>query len=227
VTRGSSLVHLSFLIFFQKDWLMSKLATMRTRFSKVWQIGAVSFAPLVLLAGVAMGQTPKKTVAGAATDNAKPAEVTPAETKSAGTKEAEAAIRATAAVFVKAFNARDAKAVAALFAQNATVEDESGKVIKGRKAIEDEYAALFMAHPTARIEVSVKSVEILTPSTAIEDGISRVLTRDSAPPSAARYTVVHVQEDGKWLMGTVRETALPVPSNYQQLQELGWAVGNW
>ena len=77
---------------------------------------------------------------------------------------------------------------------------------QGRKAIEDEYAAFFKAHLHARMEVSVQSVEFPTPTMAIEDGISQVLTRDSAPPSAARYTAVHVLEDGKWLIATVRET---------------------
>ncbi len=139
----------------------------------------------------------------------------------------EAAIRATAVAFVKAFNKGDAKAIASMWMSDGTLADDEGRLIKGRKAIEDEYAALFKAHPTARMEVSVQSVEFPTPTMAIEDGISQVLTRDSAPPSAARYTAVHVLEDGKWLIATVRETALAVPSNYHRLQELGWAVGTW
>jgi uncharacterized protein (TIGR02246 family) len=139
----------------------------------------------------------------------------------------EAAIRATAVAFVKAFNKRDAKAIARMWMSDGTVADDEGRLIKGRKAIQDEYAALFKAHPTARMQVRVQSVEFPTPTMAIEDGISQVLTRDSAPPSAARYTAVHVLEDGKWLIATVRETALAVPSNYHRLKELGWAVGTW
>ena len=142
-------------------------------------------------------------VAGPATaaDNKKPDQTGPAtSTKSNADRarvEREAAIRASAAAFVKAFNARDAKAIANMWIPDGTVADDEGRLIKGRHAIEDEYAALFKAHPTARMEVSVKSVEFPTAAMAIEDGISQVLTRDSAPPSAARYTAVHVLDGRK------------------------------
>jgi uncharacterized protein (TIGR02246 family) len=142
-------------------------------------------------------------------------------------KEGEAAIRATADAFVKAFNAGDAKAVADLWTPNGTATDADGNVFKGRKAIEDQYAGLFKAHPTAHIDVMVKSIDFPTPSTAIEDGITQVVTKDNAPPTGGRYTAVHVQEDGKWLMANVHETSMPVASNFAQLEGLGWLVGEW
>jgi uncharacterized protein (TIGR02246 family) len=139
----------------------------------------------------------------------------------------EATIRATAEAFIKAFNAGDAKALANLWTANGTVADEQGNVVKGRKAIEEEYAALFKAHPTARMQVAIKSIDFPTPTTGVEDGMTQVVTTDNDPPAASRYTVVHVQEDGKWLMASVRESAMPVASNFAQLQELGWLVGDW
>ena len=137
------------------------------------------------------------------------------------------AIRATAAAFIKAFNAGDAKGVASLWAPNGTAVDDDGTVFKGRQAIEDQYAALFKAHPGARVEVSIKSIDFPTATTAIEEGESQVLTKDDAPPSVSRYTVVHVLEDGKWLMANVHETSVPVASNFDQLQDLAWVVGEW
>lgn len=149
------------------------------------------------------------------------------EAKRSAPKEVEAAIRATAAAFVKAFNAGNAKAVASLWTSDGTVADEEGSLLKGRKAIEEQYAALFKQHPTARMQVAINSIEFPTPTTAIEDGVAQVLTKDNAPPSASRYTAVHVHENGHWLMASVRETSMPVASNYAQLQELGWLVGSW
>jgi uncharacterized protein (TIGR02246 family) len=140
---------------------------------------------------------------------------------------ADAAIRATANAFVRAFNKGDAKAVADLWAPNGTLADDSDQVFKGRKSIEKQYAALFKEHPTARMQVAIKSIEFPTPTTAIEDGVAQVATRDNAPPAASRYTAVHVREDGKWLMASVRETSLAVPSNYFRLQELRWLIGAW
>jgi uncharacterized protein (TIGR02246 family) len=139
----------------------------------------------------------------------------------------DASIRATAEAFTKAFNAGDAKAVANLWTPNGTVADDQGNVFKGRKAIEGQYAALFKAHPTARMHVAIKSIEFPTSTTAIEEGTAQVVTKDNDPPAASRYTAVHVQEDGKWLMASVRESTLPVSTIFAQLQELGWLVGNW
>jgi uncharacterized protein (TIGR02246 family) len=139
----------------------------------------------------------------------------------------EAAIRASAEAFLKAFNAGDAKALANLWTANGTIADEQGNVFKGRKAIEDQYAALFKAHPTARMHVAIKSIDFPTPTAAIEDGMAQLVTKDAEPPAASRYTAVHIQEDGKWLMASVRESAMPVASNFPQLQELGWLVGDW
>jgi uncharacterized protein (TIGR02246 family) len=139
----------------------------------------------------------------------------------------EAAIRATAQAFIKAFNAGDAKAVADLWTVNGTAADEAGNIFKGRKAIEEQYAALFKAHPSVRMRVSIKSIDFPTPTMAIEDGLAQVMTNDNEPPAASRYTAVHVQEDGKWLTASVRESSIPVASNFSHLEELGWLVGDW
>jgi uncharacterized protein (TIGR02246 family) len=198
--------------------MTGQMFTRRRRLAQCWQFAMVSMS--IAAAGSAFAADKKP---GAATTQP------PALDKKtdAAPKEAEAAIRATADAFVKAFNAGDAKALADLWTANGTVVDEQGTIYKGRKAIEQEYAALFKAHPTARIEVAVKSIDFPTPTTAIEDGTAQVMTKDNSPPSAGRYTVVHVQEDGKWLMASVHESATPVASNFAQLEELGWLVGDW
>ncbi len=139
----------------------------------------------------------------------------------------DAAIRASAEAFVKAFNRGDAKAVAALWTANGTMADDRGEILRGRKAIEDQYAAFFKAYPGAKMEVSVKSIDFPAPSMAVEDGTAQVVVRQAVPPVASRYTAVHVQEDGKWLMASVRETTIPLSSNFSRLAELGWLIGTW
>jgi uncharacterized protein (TIGR02246 family) len=147
--------------------------------------------------------------------------------KGAGEEPAESAIRATADVFVKAFNRGDAAALAALWTENGTLANDGGQVLKGRKAIEDEYAALFKAHPGLRMEVAVQSIEIATPTVAIEDGIARAVDKGGAASAASRYTAIHVLQDGKWLMASVRESRIELPSNDSRLQQLTWLVGKW
>ena len=146
--------------------------------------------------------------------------------KPAAANPAEAAIRATADAFVQAFNRGDAKAVAALWTAEGSVLDDRGATIKGRKAIEGQYAALFKAYPGATMEVTVSSVEFPAPSVALENGVARVIHRDG-PPVASRYTAIHVLEGGKWLMANVRETAVPLASGPGRLEALSWLIGSW
>ena len=50
---------------------------------------------------------------------------------------------------------------------------------------------------------------------------------NAGPPQASRYTVVHVKQDGKWLMASVREASIELPSNFARVEGLGWLVGTW
>lgn len=196
-------------------------STLFRHFPARWPLAVVvAFTALAVSA-----QAAEKKVSPKASAKAAPAalvsEKTPAD------KSIEAAIRATEAAFVQAFNRGDAKAVAALWTESGSLADDEGRVFKGRKAIEAEYAAFFKRFPGAKMEVAVQNIELPAPGMAIEDGMARVTTRHDTPPAASRYTAVHVLADGKWLMASVRETGIELPSNYARLQDFEWLVGNW
>lgn len=150
-----------------------------------------------------------------------------AEEKNADQMAVETAIRATADLFAKAFNAGNAKAVAALWTEQGTLTDERGQILKGRQAIEDQYAAFFKAYPTATITVTVLSMEFPTPTTAVEDGVSQVSIQGVALPTMGRYTALHVRQGDAWLMAMVRESGTALPSNASRLESLDWLVGQW
>jgi hypothetical protein len=46
-------------------------------------------------------------------------------------------------------------------------------------------------------------------------------------PVAGRYAAVHVRQDGKWLLASVREWEIDVETNYYRLQPLEWLIGTW
>ena len=144
-----------------------------------------------------------------------------------GGQSKDAAIRATADAFRRAFNRGDAKALAALWTENGTLADDGGQTFKGRKAIEDQYAAFFKEHRATKLEIAIQSVEFPAPNVAIEDGLARAMDRDGASPAASRYTAVHVLHAGTWQMASVRESNIEIPTNYGRLQELQWLAGNW
>ncbi len=211
---------------------MSTRALRRASYLSICRRMALAAGGIMLVTCVSAAQNPapKETAPPAkvpAVDTANGTATASAKTPSAPGASNEASIRAMADAFVKAFNARDAKTIANSFTANGTIIDQEGNLFRGRKAIEGEYDAFFKAHPTARIQVSIRSIDFPNPTTALEDGMTQVETKGNEPPVANRYMAVHVREDGKWLMASVREAQLPVASNFVQLQELAWLVGNW
>jgi len=139
----------------------------------------------------------------------------------------EAALFKNAAAFVAAFHNGDAKAVAAHWSTDGDYVDQAGKHVKGRAAIERVFQRFFEENKGLKLRVNIESLRFVTPDLAIEDGLTEVLTPDDAPPSRARYTIVHVKKDGQWQLASVRDAPYAPPSNYEHLRDLEWAIGHW
>jgi uncharacterized protein (TIGR02246 family) len=139
----------------------------------------------------------------------------------------EAAIRANVAAFVKAYNAKDAKALAALFAPDGQIEDKDGDVSEGRDAIEETFGDMFADAPERRIEVTIESIRFIGSNLAVEKGSTKETAAADETPEYDRYTVVHVKRDGKWLMALARDEEGRALSNHEQLGPLAWLVGEW
>jgi uncharacterized protein (TIGR02246 family) len=139
----------------------------------------------------------------------------------------EAAITRTAEAFVEAFQKGDAKAVASFWTPDGDYVDPSGRVLNGRPAIEKDFANLFTENKGLKLCIEVASLKFPTPDTAVEDGITAVLAPDGTAPSRARYSNFLVKRDGQWLLASVREAAYVAPSNYENLRELEWVIGEW
>jgi uncharacterized protein (TIGR02246 family) len=150
-----------------------------------------------------------------------------AEDKTAGSETDEKAIRAAADEFVKSFNAGDAKAIGALWAEDAEYTDESGDTTQGRAAIQKEYADAFKEHPGAVMTVKIESLRFLGPELAIEKGVARVKTPGGAGDTAARYTVVHAKRNGNWSMVIGRDAPYVPATNEDYLKDLEWLIGDW
>ena len=139
----------------------------------------------------------------------------------------EKAIRKAGEAFVKAFNAGDAKAVAALFAPDGDFMDVRGQVFRGRDTIEKLVAANFANARGAKIDVIIDSIRFLGKETAIEKGTSYARPAAGAAPTATRYTAIRVKRDGKWLLESVHESPYQADSNYENLKDLEWVIGTW
>jgi len=144
-----------------------------------------------------------------------------------GSDQDKQAIAKNAEAFVEAFHKGDAKALAAFFTADADYTDQTGNLMKGRKAIENAFHSFFAENKGLKMSVTSASLRFLTPDVAVEDGTTEVFAPDGSPPSSARYTIVHVKTDSQWRLGSVREAVSAPASNYRQLRGLEWAVGDW
>jgi len=140
----------------------------------------------------------------------------------------EAQIRKAIESYVTAYNAADAKALAALWSPEAVYTNpETGEQVEGRQAIEEQFAAIFEAAPGATLQVRTESIRFVSPNVAVEQGIAIFREADSDPDESG-YSAVYVRRDCQWLLDRVTEESLPVViSNYEHLKALEWMIGTW
>jgi uncharacterized protein (TIGR02246 family) len=132
------------------------------------------------------------------------------------------AILQSALDFTAAFEKGDAKAVAALWTELGEYESDDGAVLRGRPAIEAAFVAHFKKQSSGKMEIKVESIRFLSRDTAIEEGLTRTTASDSLPDSA-RYSVLHVREDGKWRIARSRESG----AGENRMTDLDWMIGSW
>jgi uncharacterized protein (TIGR02246 family) len=148
--------------------------------------------------------------------------------ETAGQSADEAAIRKAAASYAEAFNKHDAKALAAHWSPDAVYTNRStGEEVVGQAAIGEQFAALFKGQPALKVEVTVGSVQFVSPNVAIENGTTRVLSANGEPEEI-EYSAVNVKRDGKWLLDRVTDKSKEAaPSQYEHLKSLEWMIGSW
>lgn len=142
-------------------------------------------------------------------------------------KDEKDAIFNNAKTFVAAFERGDAKAVAALWAEDGDYVDVAGRQLQGRAAIENAFQDFFSENQGTKLRIDVVSLRFITPETAVEDGITSLTFANGSPLDQARYTNVHVKKNGQWLLQSVRESSYFPQGNYSHLRGLDWAVGEW
>ena len=128
--------------------------------------------------------------------------------------------------FARAFDAGDAKSIAALYTEDAELIDELGRRTQGRPAIEDYYRTLFQKRPGSTIEISIESLRFLSPEVAKEEGHTR-LNSAGGPETVRRYTLLYVKENGRWLCSSDHEEHTTGVAHHEHLKCLEWLVGDW
>jgi len=131
-------------------------------------------------------------------------------------------LRAAAAAYAAAWNARDEAALAAQWVANAELA-EGGTRIRGRDAIVRSIRGWRERHPEAALDLDVTDVELLTGTLARVRGVMRFTPAAGGPPVASRFDTLRALDEGAWrIVESVVE-----PAAAAALDDLGWLVGSW
>lgn len=141
-----------------------------------------------------------------------------------------AEIQAMMRSYLQAFNRHDTTALAAHWSDSGeSIDLDSGEKTKGRDAVAGVFATLFEQDASASINIDIESISPIRDDVAVVDGVS-LLSFDDASSASSRFSAVVVRENGKWMISSVREAAMPAPSASHpsvQLDQLEWLVGSW
>ena len=129
--------------------------------------------------------------------------------------------------FVQAYNAHDAKTIAAGWSPNGTYKDKDGTVHKGRAAIEKLYQDAFAKNPEAKVSVSVEGVKRNNAFTVVEYGTTTVTAKPGAASTTERYVATHVLQSNGWVMVSVEDLSDSTMEKYAVVKDLEWLVGTW
>ncbi len=139
----------------------------------------------------------------------------------------EQALRQLIDAFTKAYNAGDAKTLAAMFTVDGEIVELSGDTVHGREAIEQFFAAEFAEHPQTKMADDVESIRFLSPIAAVEEGVTTITPEPGQPGESGHYAVIYVKQDGKWLIASDRDLPDDEATAKSELDQLAWLEGTW
>jgi uncharacterized protein (TIGR02246 family) len=133
------------------------------------------------------------------------------------------AIQAAMESFRKAFEARDAKAVAEHWTAGGEYSGADGQKVRGREAITKGFQAFFTRTPELTSTVQHKEIRFLSNDTGIDEGSVTVRRGPLEAATSAKFTALFVREDGKWRLAQLSESTPEGDS----INDLAWLVGDW
>jgi uncharacterized protein (TIGR02246 family) len=178
--------------------------------------------PLLVFAGIASGLVAVSRATDPQ-DGQKAAVATP-------TSASDAPIHNLLKAMTNAYNQADAKALAAVFTDDAILFDADGEEVRGRDAISRQYGEAFESGPTCKIVEEVESVHYLSPDVASVIGHFHLDDEKGSALFSGRYSLLTVRKQNDWRLAELRDLATSRGDPADKagpLRELEWLVGDW
>lgn len=135
-------------------------------------------------------------------------------------QETDAIVTRFQVAYADTFDRRDARAMAALLTENATLQNEWGDVTQGRARIESLLTRLMASLPAGMtLEDTSLASQAIAADTIVSQGVSRRIVA-GAEPAQMFFMRVLVRQGGQWKMAatqiarpsTVPKPGTPVPA---------------
>jgi uncharacterized protein (TIGR02246 family) len=140
-----------------------------------------------------------------------------------GRDQDRAAVRAALDSFVKAFESRDAKALAAHWTAGGEYHSLEGVKARGRDALEKGFEGYFARTPELKAKIRHEELHFLSTDSATEEGFVTVQRGPLEPAVNARFSALLMRENGQWRMARLSES----PGPGESIEDLAWLVGEW
>jgi uncharacterized protein (TIGR02246 family) len=138
----------------------------------------------------------------------------------------KAAVIANDRAYETAYANSDVKSLVNFFTEDAEYTTEEGRTFSGRAEIQAAIQAGLAANRGAKLEINADTVRLLGPESLLEKG-STTVTRADGETDGSLYSAIYVKKDGEWKINQLIESPLAALTPHEQLQELGWLVGEW
>jgi uncharacterized protein (TIGR02246 family) len=135
----------------------------------------------------------------------------------------EEAVGAALEGFVRAFEARDPKAMAAHWTEGAEYHNLEGRTVHGRDALEKAFVAYFARTPEVSAALRPDATRFLAPGAAMAEGSVTVRRGPVDPATRARYSALVLKEGDAWRIAQLTET----PEPGESIDDLEWLIGEW
>lgn len=139
-------------------------------------------------------------------------------------------VRGTIRNYVAALRKRDVASLVSHWSESGeSIDLDSGESTKGRDSIGRVFASLFEREVDADVRIDVTAVRPIRDDVAIVDGVS-TLACAGERPACSRFSAVLAKQNGRWLLESVREAAMPASGHadiVKPLSRLRWLLGHW
>ena len=127
---------------------------------------------------------------------------------------------------IRAFEKRDAAAIAAHWTQDGEFIRNDGESVRGRAEIQKGYAKFFKAlKGKPKMEIQSDSVRFPSADMAVTEVTLR-LKNEGEIVASGRQAIVAVREGGQWKLAMIREWDRDIGPDVG-LKELEWLIGTW